>query len=163
MADFEVVFQENRDLIFRLLLQLTQNASQAEELAQETFFRAYMNFAALRDPQRVTPWLCRIARNTYFSWYREQKRLLPLEAAHLSACMDYTEELYMEQELREAAIAHLDTLGEPYREVFTLAVFGQLSLKEISKSFGKSESWARVTFYRAKQKIVEGMKKSYGL
>ena len=58
------------------------------------------------------------------------------------------------KELADRAFACLVALEEPYREVFTLCVFGNLSLKDISAMFGKSESWARVTYYRAKQKII---------
>ncbi|MGN1095608.1 MAG: RNA polymerase sigma factor, partial [Eubacteriales bacterium] len=56
------------------------------------------------------------------------------------------------------ALACLHELEEPYKEVFMLSVFGDISMKDISKLFGKSESWARVTFYRAKQKILERMR-----
>ena len=45
-------------------------------------------------------------------------------------------------------------LDEPYKEVFTLRVFAELKFSEIGKIFGKSENWARVTFFRAKEKII---------
>ena len=64
-------------------------------------------------------------------------------------------ELFEEQELAGRAFSVLHALEEPYKEVFMLAVFGGLSLKDISAMFGKSESWARVTYCRAKQKIME--------
>ncbi len=158
MADFEVVFLENRELIFKCLLRLTKDSSLAEELTQETFFRAYMNFASLKDHQKVTPWLCQIARNTYFAWYKKEKRLLALEETACIGEIASPEEQYLQKELWEMALTRLDALEEPYKEVFMLAVFGQLPLTEISRSFGKSESWARVTFYRAKQKIMEEMR-----
>jgi RNA polymerase sigma-70 factor (ECF subfamily) len=72
-------------------------------------------------------------------------------------------ELFEEKELAGAAFSCLNALEVPYKEVFLLAVFGGLSLKNISAMFGKSESWARVTYYRAKKKIMEGLEKTYGL
>lgn len=68
------------------------------------------------------------------------------------------EDAFVTKELSQEALRCLHGLGEPYKEVFLLSVFAGLSLKEISSMFGKSESWARVTFYRAKQKILERMR-----
>lgn len=157
MADFEKLFEENRGFIFKYLMKLCRDSSLSEELTQETFFRAYMNLGKLRDEDKAAPWLCGIAKNTYFAWYNENKRLLPLEQAQVTEEPDIAES-FTEKELSEKAFICLHELEEPYKEVFMLSVFGCLSLKEISKLFGKSESWARVTFYRAKQKLIERMR-----
>ena len=50
-------------------------------------------------------------------------------------------------------------LEEPYKEVFSLKVFGELPFKDISALFGKTESWARVTYYRARKRIIEMLRK----
>jgi RNA polymerase sigma-70 factor (ECF subfamily) len=59
----------------------------------------------------------------------------------------------------EALMIHrlLHDLSEPYKEVFSLRLFGELSFSDIGKIFAKTESWARVTFHRAKMKIREGL------
>ena len=67
MTDFEKLFIDNRDFIFKYLMKLTRDSSLAEELTQETFFRAYMNYSSLRDKEKVSVWLCQIAKNTYFA------------------------------------------------------------------------------------------------
>ena len=157
MLDFEMVFQNNNQFIFRFLMKLCGDVSLAEELTQETFFRAYMNMSALRNEEKIAVWLCQIAKNTYFAWFNEQKRnqstsqLLPVDSTPDIA------ELFEEKELAGRAFSVLHALEEPYKEVFMLSVLGGLSLKDISAMFGKSESWARVTYYRAKQKIMEGL------
>ena len=156
VADFEKIYSENSDFIFKYLMKLCGNASLAEELTQETFFRAYMNFSGLRDENKASSWLCQIARNTYFAWYNEHKKLSDIDE-ETSDTSDI-ESVFERKELTEKAFACLHELEEPYKEVFMLSVFGQLSLKDISKLFGKSESWARVTFYRAKQKLNEMMR-----
>ncbi len=158
MLDFEKIFQENQGLIFRYLMKLCGNESLAEELTQETFFRAYMNLTGLRKEEKVTVWLCQIAKNTYFAWYNEQKKLHPLEEMEIPDTVQDLADIFTQRELSSAAYACLHKMDEPYKEVFMLSVFGGLSLKDISSLFGKSESWARVTFYRAKQKMMEGMK-----
>lgn len=162
VLDFEKLFRENQGFIYRYLMKLCGNESLAEELTQETFFRAYMNLTGLRNEEKVSVWLCQIAKNTYFAWFNEQKRLQPLEDAVIPEQTPDIAEIFTRQQLQEQAYACLHAMDEPYKEVFMLCVFGGLSLKQISALFGKSESWARVTFYRAKQKMMEGMKQ-YGL
>ena len=138
-------------------MKLCGDVSLAEELTQETFFRAYMNMATLRNENKVAAWLCQIAKNTYFAWFNEQKRKQPTSQPILADSTPDIAELFEEKELAGRAFSVLHALEEPYKEVFMLSVFGGLSLKDISAMFGKSESWARVTYYRAKQKIMEGL------
>ena len=158
MTDFERIFNKNREFIFKYLMKLTRNYSLAEELMQETFFRAYMNFSSLRNKDKASVWLCQIAKNSYYAWYNEQKRIDTYDNEKVSGASESPEEIIIEKELSEKAVACLNELDEPYREVFTLSVVGELSLKEISTMYGKSESWARVTFYRAKQKLLEKLR-----
>ncbi len=161
MADFEKVFREYRFFIYKYLFKLCRDEILAEELTQETFFRAYMNISSLRDESKIPVWLCQIAKNTYFAWYNSQKKQLNLdEAKEIKEPFDI-EQQFVEKDLTEKALKCLHELDEPYKEVFMLAVLGQVSLKDISKMFGKSESWARVTFYRAKQKLSERMNEIY--
>lgn len=157
MLDFEKVFQDNERLIFCYLTKLCGNFSLAEELTQETFFRAYMNLSSLRNEEKVSVWLCQIAKNTYFAWYNDNKKRRIIDHVQLTDNTPDLADLFAEKELSERAFLCLHELDEPYKEVFMLSVFGCLSLKDISTLFGKSESWARVTFYRAKQKIMEGL------
>lgn len=157
MLDFEMVFRENNQFVFRFLMKLCGDVSLAEELTHETFFRAYMNLPALRNEDKVAAWLCRIAKNTYFAWFNEQKRKQPISQLISADSTPDIAELFEEKELAGRAFSVLHALEEPYKEVFMLSVFGGLSLKDISAMFGKSESWARVAYYRAKQKIMEGL------
>ncbi len=158
MTDFEKLFNENREFIFKYLMKMTRDISLSEELTQETFFRAYMNFASLRNKEKSSVWLCQIAKNTYFAWYNEQKKKEPLEDFELTSADQNIEDVFVQKELSKKALHYLHELEEPYKEVFMLSVFGGFSLKDISTIFGKSESWARVTFYRAKQKLLERMR-----
>ena len=158
MTEFEKLFADNQDLVFKYLIKMTKNSSLAEELCQETFFRAYMNYSSLRNKQNAPVWLCQIAKNTYFAWYNEQKKTESLENASFQDLTESIEDSFEQKELSQKALISLHELEEPYKEVFMLSVFGRLSLKDISNIFKKSESWARVTFYRAKQKLSEKMR-----
>ena len=157
MTDFEKLFNENREFIFKYLMKMTRDITLSEELTQETFFRAYMNYPSLRNKEKASVWLCQIAKNTYFAWFNEQKRKQPISQPISANSTPDLAELFEEKELAGRAFSVLHALEEPYKEVFMLSVFGGLSLKDISAMFGKSESWARVTYYRAKQKIMEGL------
>ena len=116
MADFEKIFKENQGFIYKYLIKLSGNPSLAEELTQETFFRAYMNLSGLRNESKVSVWLCQIAKNTYFSWYNEHKKLTDIENCE-SLKSDDIEESFMQKELTEKALQCLHTLDEPYKEV----------------------------------------------
>lgn len=158
MTDFEKLFNENREFIFKYLMKMTRDITLSEELTQETFFRAYMNYASLRDKDKASVWLCQIAKNTYIAWYNEQKKKDSLDDLEVASCDISIEDAFIQKELSQKALICLHELEEPYKEVFMLSVFGSFSLKDISSIFGKSESWARVTFYRAKQKLLERMR-----
>ena len=155
MTDFEKLFNENREFILKYLMKITRDITLSEELTQETFFRAYMNYASLKNKEKASVWLCQIAKNTYFAWYNEQKKKHSLGDLETAISEASIEETFVQRELSQKALSCLHELEEPYKEVFMLSVFGGFSLKDISTIFGKSESWARVTFYRAKQKLLE--------
>lgn len=158
MTEFEKLFNENRDFIFKYLMKLSRNASLAEELTQETFFRAYINYPSLKNKEKASVWLCQIAKNTYFAYFNEQKKYTSASDIQAPGTGQNPEESFVQKELSEKALKCLHELEEPYKEVFMLSVFGGFSLKDISITFGKSESWARVTFYRARQKLSEKMR-----
>ena len=158
MTEFEKLFNDNRVFIFKYLIKLTRDFSLAEELTQETFFRAYMNYASLRNKEKALVWLCQIAKNSYFAWYNEQKKKESLDNLETITDSVNIEDTFVQKELSQKALLCLQELEEPYKEVVILSVFEGFSFKDISAIFGKSESWARVTFYRAKQKLLERMR-----
>ena len=115
-----------------------------------------MNIGAFRGESKMSVWLCQIAKNLYFEWQKKNKRTLPIEEALLAEPdeWDIIEEL-TSKETAHRILKHLHTLDDPYKEVFMLYVLGNIPLKQISQLFGKSDSWARVTYYRAKAMITE--------
>ena len=161
MQEFESIFKEFTPVVFRFLLSLCVDESLAEELTSETFYQAYLHIGQFRGDCKIETWLCQIAKNAL---YREQKRRGRIAQGN------YPDDLATESNLFEAAAnkeqalqihKHLHLLKEPYREVFMLRVLGELGFKEIADVCGKSESWAKVTFYRAKNKLIEEMEKEH--
>lgn len=155
MADIEALFREHYGLVYRFLLSLCRDAHLAEELTQETFFRAYINARQLRDDTKALSWLCSIARNELMKHYRKQRRLVPLEEVADGQTAEDVAQTVEIKVLADEVYACAKRLEEPYQTVFLLAVCGDVSTVRISRVFGKSESWARVTLSRAKCKIKE--------
>ena len=159
MSDFGQIYEENGKVVYYYLLSLCRDKNLAEELTQETMCRAIMNIESFRGESKISVWLCQIAKNLYFEWQNKNKHNVPLDESMRTELQarDVSEEI-TDKDTAAQILQHLHELDEPYKEVFMLSVFGGFSLKDISSIFGKSESWARVTFYRAKQKLLERMR-----
>ena len=157
--NYEELFLEKRELVYRYLFSLCRDPVLAEELTQETFFRAYINFGSLRNREKAGVWLCSIGKNCFYTWYREQKRVQPQEVPESETVSTDPEEVYIDGESYRALHDSINALEDPYGQVLKSRVVDGLSLQEISRIYGKSESWARVTFYRAKEKLKERMKR----
>ena len=152
MESFEAVYEELFPQVYRYLLVLCGDRDLAEELTQETFFQAIQHIGEFQGGCKLYVWLCQIGKNQYFSWCRRRKREDRPEKLLESAGL---EELLLDRETSMDLHRRLHALPEPYREVFSLRVFGELSFRQIGELFQKTESWARVTFFRAKQKLRE--------
>lgn len=153
-------FEDVYDRYFRDVLQFAYSMCGdtylAEEIAQETFFKALRQINRFRGECSVKSWLFQIARNDYLSRCRKDKRLTTLENIPEPVQTGSVEERLMDRESAMELHRRLHRLPEPYREVFSLRVFGELSFADIGELFDKSDSWARVTFYRARCKLKEG-------
>lgn len=157
----EALYEQYFHDVYRYLRALTQNDSLAEELTQETFFRAMRTVDSFKGNCDVRVWLCQIAKNAYISLCRRQKHHtgeeLPENVCDTAPPVQLAlEESETVQEIHKI----LHAMKEPYKEVFMLRVFGELSFRQIGALFGKTENWACVTFYRAKQKIMNEMEES---
>ena len=134
----------------------------AEDITQETFFKAMKSIGAFKGECDIRVWLCQIAKNTYYTYCKKQKRFVPAEEVE-EEIQERPVSIERRFEDKEQALnIHkvLHALEEPYKEVFQLRVFGELSFRDIEEIFGKTESWSRVTFYRAKNKLVKKMEES---
>lgn len=148
MEKFEEVYIRHFQYVYRFLLGLCRNASLAEEIAQETFVRAMTQWEKFQGRCAVNTWLLSIAKNIYFSNCR-QKHNISLNDVQIDGDM-CVEEAIFERETKLSLHRLLHKLPEPYKEVFALRIFSDLSHQQIGMLFEKTDAWARVTFYRAK-------------
>ena len=155
--DFDQVYRAFfRDVLF-YVWGLCGDRVLAEEIAQETFFKALKSIDRFDGQGDIRPWLFAISKNTYYDHCRKQKKTEPLEEEKEQAAEPLFLEKMTDAETAFAVHAFLHEMDEPYKEVFTLRVFGELPFEKIGQLFGKSTSWARVTYYRAKQKVTAYM------
>ena len=140
--------------VFSYAMTLTADRHLAEEIAQETFFRAFSRLGSFRGESDEATWLCAIAKNLYADEKRRQSRfeLMPEEAPAREKAV---EQAVAEREDSFRIHLALHALEEPYREIFELRVFGELSFNQIARIFSRTENWARVTYHRAKLKLQE--------
>ncbi len=154
MADFEQTYREYFAFVKAFLTRLSGSEHLAEELTQEIFTQALRHWQSFRGESSITTWLCSIAKRLYLNAARG-RRTVSLEAVGEIAAEEDVADALIRSDRKMAAHRLLHRLPEPYREVFPLRTFGELSHGQISSLFGKSESWARVTYYRARQMMNE--------
>lgn len=158
VPDFENIYKEYFSDVYKYVLCLCHNEAMAEEVTQETFFKAMRHMDKFNGNCKLYVWLCQIARNTYFKFAAKQKRIVQEDVAYDKNPTLDVETDYLDKEDARKLHILLHNLNEPYKEVFTLRVFGELSYLQISELFGKTDSWARLIFYRAKKQLQEAMK-----
>lgn len=158
MTDFEEVYNLYFRDVYRYSLSLCRNELVAEEVTQETFYKALEKLDSFDGKCKVSVWLCQIAKNTYISMCRKDKHIDPCTDTDLLQGDGNIEENFFDQETAFAIHKALHQLEEPYKEVFSLRTFGELSFKHIAVLFGRTETWARVIYHRARLKIKEEMK-----
>lgn len=161
MAEMKAIYEEYGKPVYRFLLSLTGSPEQAEELLQETFYQALIHIDRFEGRSSLYTWLCQIGKNAWLKECRRSKRYAdtPYEELRLPDSGLTPEEAAIRKDELHRIRQAVRKLEEPYRDVFILHIYGGLKLKEIAALNGKSESWARVTFYRAKTLIAKEVTK----
>ena len=162
MTEFEQVYREYFRDVELYLMAICKDAHLAEELTAQTFFKAMEALPKFRGNCDIRTWLCALAKNCYLSYLRKHKRTVPLEELHAPDPGPTVEERVIDKAQAMAVHRVLHSLREPYKEVFSLRVFGQLSFSAIGELFGKTPNWACVTYHRARQKIKDAMEVQNG-
>ena len=155
--DFDQIYQNYFDSVYRYALSLSGNRQIAEEIAQETFFKALRKLDQFQGKSSLKSWLCAIAKNLWLSKQRKKEELPMDDALPILDPSAGPEEAIVRQDESMRIHRYLHHLEEPYREVFTLRTLGQLSFRDIGELFGKSENWACVVYHRARAKIKKKM------
>ena len=153
----EDIYRRHAQTVYKFLLAQCRDADLAEELTAETFYQAVRSIGRYDGSCRLSVWLCQIAKHLWYQHLRrahretplpeEDSALPPLPSAEAEVCA---------REGQLDLLRRVHQLPEPGREVVYLRAFGGLSFREIGEVLWKSENWARLTFYRGKERLRQG-------
>lgn len=159
----EELYKKYSKLVYNYSYSLCEDREIAEELTQETFYKAIKGINKFRNECKINTWLCQIAKNEWKNYLSKEKKIQQISIDSDEYIENLLIEKYAEDniEARDEIInlyKQIHKLDEKTKEVFYLRIKGDLSFKEIGEIFGKSEEWARITFYRGKIKLKEEMR-----
>ncbi len=145
---------EHSQVIWRYLYGLCRNADLADDLTQETFFQAMKTIHLFRGDCKPSVWLCQIGRHVWYKYLNNSKKYetVPIDDMDISIQDDIVDSIIQTQEYHRV-IQRISQLDADYKEVLILRLFNELSFSEIAIIMGKTENWARVTYYRGKEKV----------
>ena len=157
MQDIKQIYEEYFETVKKYLFCLTHNNDIAEELTQETFYKAVKNIHTFKDDCKISVWLCKIAKNTWLDSIKKNKNIKDMADNELFEIesLETTDETVISNQGKLELYKKIQKLDEKTRDVIYLRITGDLNFKEIGDIFNKTENWARITFYRGKQKLKE--------
>lgn len=160
MTEFESIYRDYFRDVELYLRAVCKDELLAEELTEQVFFQAMKALPTFRGDCDIRTWLCAMGRNCYLSHLRKAKQTEDIDELQIPDPRKSIEDCIADKQ--QAMIIHrvLHDLPEPYKEVFSLRVFGQLSFQDIGGLFGRTANWACVTYHRARQKILDEMEES---
>ena len=154
--DTEKLYRTYFMKVYSYVMNIVKNPSAAEEITQNTFAKTLTAKKGYQGQSTEYTWLCSIAKNLCYDYFRKSGKVT--SESEMDMEMADTKDVVRDYINKESSLAiHriLHTMEEPYKEVFELRVFGELSFAEIASIFKKTDSWARVTYHRARIKIKE--------
>lgn len=164
MQDMEKIYREYSKVVYKYIFCLTQDGELSEEIVQETFLIAVKNIRQFKGNSKITTWLCQIAK---YVWYKEMKKKhkeIPLEEIENNILIENSiEETICDNEEKMMLLKQIQKLEEETRNVMYLRILGNLEYNEIADIMNKTPNWARVTFFRGKEKIKEERRSEKGM
>ena len=155
MQNIEEIYKMHSNTVYKYLFCLTDNEDLSEELTQETFAIAGKEINKFKGECKVSVWLCQIAKHLWYKELKKKKTNIPIQEIENLQETKTVEDIVFEKEDKLKLFKNIQKLDEKSRELIYLRMIGNLDFTEIGEILGKTANWARVNFYRAKQKIRE--------
>ena len=159
MQSMDEIYQTYARTVYKFLLSKTQNEDIAEELTQETFYQAVRCIHRFDGSCKLSTWLCAIAKNQLRAYQSKHPVRESIDDHEDLTGTSVEAEIFSQIE-RVDLLKKLHLCPEPYREILYLRIFGNLSFREIGEIMGRTENWARVNFYRAKERLKKEMEEN---
>ena len=160
LESFEEVYEKYYKRLWCFLYKLSGDRSLAEEITQETLYKAFLHMEQYKGKSNIFTWFCGIAKNNWILEFKRQKRFLDFELSFKLSTNSNVEQEIVDKQMLVQLRKEIYQLPEPYRTVCILKIYAELSYGDIALEFKKSESWARVTFFRGKTMLIERMNKT---
>lgn len=151
----ERIYMEYSKMVYKYLFFLTHNESIAEELMQETFYQAIRCQSRYDRSCKITTWLCAIAKNQWRNYCKKHHMEESLDQELIDKPVPSSEDIVLSNMNKMEIMKALHELKDPQREVMYLRLSADLSFREIGEIMGQSENWARVTYYRGKERLLK--------
>ena len=158
MQDMSEIYSQYSKIVYNYIFCLTKNEETAEEITQDTFLVAVKNIDKFKGECKISTWLCQIAK---YLWYKELRKVKKIKIEELEKfkesdlLIETVEESVIQKEEKLELLKRLQKLDDKTRNVMYLRLFVNLNYEEIGLVLNKSANWARVTFFRGKEKLKE--------
>ena len=160
MQNIEEMYNKYSEIVYKYVFCLTGNEDTAEEIVQETFLVAVRDINKFRGECKISTWLCQISKYVWYKRLKKEKKETPLDILQDSLLIENSiEENFYDKESKIQLFKKLQELDEDTRNVMYLRIFGNFEYSEIAEIMNKTSNWARVVFFRGKQKLKEEMDK----
>lgn len=146
---FEQIYRAYFTQVYRYVLRLCGDEQMAQDVTADTFFRALTKLDSYREASSVSTWLCAIAKRTWLSKARRERRMVPTDPLPDASVPDGMQARVEAAEAREA----IDRLPPAMRDVFLMRVDGGMAFRDIGSLLGHTENWACVNYHRARERL----------
>lgn len=158
MQDMNAIYKKYGEIVYKYVFCLTGNEDTTEEIVQETFLVAVKDINKFRGECKISTWLCQISK---YIWYKrlkkeKSKKEIPLDVLQNTLFIQESiEDNFCSKESKIKLFKKLQSFDENTRNVMYLRIFGNFEYTEIAEIMGTTSNWARVVFFRGKQKLKE--------
>ena len=160
MQNIDEMYNKYSEIVYKYVFCLTGNEDTAEEIVQETFLVAVRDINKFRGECKISTWLCQISKYVWYKRLKKEKKETPLDILQDSLLIENSiEENFYDKESKIQLFKKLQELDEDTRNVMYLRIFGNFEYSEIAEIMNKTSNWARVVFFRGKQKLKEEIDK----
>ena len=160
MQNIEEIYKKYAKIVYKYVFCITGNKDITEEIVQETFLVAVKDINKFRGDCKISTWLCQISKYIWYKRLKKEKRLNEVPLDDLKNAIEFEETLdekLYKKEMNFKILKQVQKLDKDTKDVMYLRQLGNLKFKEIAQIMGKSVDWAKVTFFRGKKKIKEGL------
>lgn len=147
------IYQKYARFVYRYLLSLGAGEEVAEEVMQETFFQAVRSIHTYKGESKLSTWLCAIARNQYAKYRKKNPGHISFDETFMAYAIN-------DPPAQVEVFKSMQILPGNTREIMYLRIYGNLSFRQIGEVLGISENTARVTYYRAREKLRKEMEEN---